>query len=401
MHDLDRVSSGRGQASGDSGVREEQDTAVDSAGPGTNGGKDGPLKDGLPESQARLDCQNGSGDSGSSSNPPICPPCTLAADAAPTGEDTRAPGGAADVWQDLAKGTVLDTGSLPDPDRKDAAVDGASQGSGGDANGKSTPLVADDLPDIDNSPVRGVISFIPNSGWGIDGVQWPAFEIHTPTASYWLLKSQAAIVSILDSTQLQWINFSSGYRPNRGVPNLGACCQVKSTDNSAPTMSTVLDPSMTVTSTHVRFISKSADESTWLVWDFFLTHFTLTINRAAKPFGFTYRGVPGGSIGLLDQVVYSDGTVQSALLPRNRDLSGPAEWAYFAHLTNMHSLFLIQHSDDSLAEPYRIADSDTAMFTFGSGQISQTPIRFSLGLIDSCDAQTVRKRIEFVRDAIR
>jgi hypothetical protein len=305
-----------------------------------------------------------------------------------TGPESRSPDSAS---------LASDGGGLaPDSNRIDSAG-----GNGQDAiraSDTSPPqTVAPDLPDIDDSPVEGTLTYIENSGYG----QWPAFEIHTPMANYMLLKSQAAIVSILDSGSQEWINFSSGYRPNRGVPNLGGCCQPSSAEESGPVMTTVVDPKMMVTSTHVRFISKSADESFWLVWDFFLTHFTLTINRAAKPFGFTYQGVPGAGLDSGDQIAFSDGTVQRASNPRNRDLSGPAEWVYLTHPANKHSLFLLQHFDDALADPYRIADGDTPSFTFGGGQISQTPVRFSLGLIESCDARTVRKRIEFVRDAIR
>ena len=101
---------------------------------------------------------------------------------------------------------------------------GSSQGGAAGAAG-TTGGPAPDLPDIDNSPVQGAITYSAGASWDIDGTQSPAFEIHTPTASYWLVKADAAIVSISDSSQLQWINFSSGFRPNRGVPNLGGCCQ--------------------------------------------------------------------------------------------------------------------------------------------------------------------------------
>jgi hypothetical protein len=91
--------------------------------------------------------------------------------------------------------------------------------------------------------------------------------------------------------------------------------------------------------------------------------------------------------------------MRSASLPYVGDLPGPSEWVYLAHPIAKQSLFLIQHWDDSLPEKYQIADGDSAMLVFGSGQITQTPIRFSLGLVNSCDDQVVRDRIVFVRDA--
>jgi hypothetical protein len=273
---------------------------------------------------------------------------------------------------------------------------GGAAGAAGTSGGS-----APNLPDINNSPVQGAITYSAGASWDIDGTQWPAFEIHTPTASYWLVKSDAAIVSITDPSQLQWINFSSGFRPNRGVPNLGGCCQPGDpTKLKLPMMTTEVDPSFTVTSSHLRLISKSADNAYQLVWDFFLTHFTLTVNQAANAFGFTYRGVPGGAFGSSDQLVMSNGTAQSALVSYSGDLSGPAEWAYLTHPATKYSLFVMQHSDDALPETYEVADGDTGMFVFGSGTITQLPIRFSLGLIDSCDDSTVRARIEFIRKAV-
>lgn len=276
------------------------------------------------------------------------------------------------------------------------ASHGGAIGAGGTGGGPAAPL-----REIDNSPVLGEITYSAGASWDIDGTQWPAFEIHTPTASYWLVKADAAIVSITDDSQIQWINFSSGFRPNRGVPNLGGCCQPGNPAKlQTPTMTTELDPSFTITSSHLRLVSKSDDASYWLVWDFFLTHFTLTINRAAKPFGFTYRGVPGGALGTADQLVLAGGSSRSAANPFTVELPGPSGWVYLTHAATQHALFMIQHSDDALSDTYRIADGDTAMFVFGDGLIEQTPIRFSLGIVDSCDDQVVSKRIAFVQNAI-
>jgi hypothetical protein len=287
-------------------------------------------------------------------------------------------------------------------DARSTSPDGGT-GSGDmpDANTScgSASLVAP-LPDIDNSPVEGEITFSGGASWNFDGVPWPTFEIHTPTASYWLVKSAAAMVSITDSSQKEWINFSS-VRPNRGVPNLGGCCQPGDPSKlGMPTMSTDLDPNFRSSSSHLRLVSRSDDCSYELVWDFFLTHFTLTISRAAKSFGFTYRGVPDESLDSRDQLVLSNGEPRSTMVPFNGNLTGPFQWAYFTHPADSHSLFLIQHSEDSLPDRYRIAEGDTSMFVFGGGQITETPIRFSLGVIDRSDSQAVYDRIAFVQNSI-
>ncbi len=388
LRDLDHAASGQGGASGGTtdagrgggggmaGGGAGAAGAADGAGPIRAGGVDGAWATGGSAASGGLASGGMSGAGG-----------TVAIDAA------AVPDGAAG-----AGGIPVDSGGTT------TSTAGAAGGGGnpdGNGPGGATGGIAPDLPDIYDSPVQGEITYSAGASWDIDGTQWPAFEIHTPTASYFLVKSAAAIVSINDSSGLQWINFSSGFRPNRGVPNLGGCCQPGDPAKlGLPTMTTVLDPSFTVTSSHLRLISKSDDSSYWLVWDFFLTHFTLTINRAATPFGFTYRGVPGGALDSADQLVLSNGVARSASTPYNGDLPGPCEWAYLAHPLTGQSLFLIQHGDDSLAETYQIADGDSAMFVFGSGQMTQTPIRFSLGLVNSCDDQVVRDRIAFVENAI-
>ncbi len=165
-------------------------------------------------------------------------------------------------------------------------------------------------------------------------------------------------------------------------------------------MSTEVDRNSVVTTTHLRLVSKSSDGvSYWLVWDFYLTHFTLTVNRAQKAFGFTYRGVPGGTINPDDQLVLSNGVARAASNAYSAALPGPDEWAYLSHPASGQSLFLIQHAHDSLVDTYQIADGDSSMFVFGGGRITQTPVRFSLGLVSSSDDQVVRDRIDFVRAA--
>ncbi len=127
----------------------------------------------------------------------------------------------------------------------------------------------------------------------------------------------------------------------------------------------------------------------------------LTINRAAKPFGFTYRGVPGGALDGADQLVVAGSPARSASNPYTTVLPGPSGWAYLTNPATNHALFMIQHSDDTVSDTYRVADGDTAMFVFGDGQITQTPVRFSLGILDSCQEQDVSRRISFVEDAIK
>ena len=256
------------------------------------------------------------------------------------------------------------------------------------------PPFAADLPDdLRNAPVSGEIVFSDEAEWEVDGVFEPTFEIRTPTASYWIVKPLGTMVSLEDraSTPGQWIAFSSGFRPLRGVPAFAL--------PPATRVTTVRDEE-TTTPTHVRLTSVSLDGLWQWVWDFYITHATFTINRAPGPIGFNYRGVPGGSLGTEDQLLLSDGTAQGARNSFSGDLAGPSEWAYLADTSLGRSIFLIQHSDDGLAERYQVRDNDSAFFSFGNGQITSLPTRFSLGLIPSTNHATVSARASFVTSAI-
>jgi hypothetical protein len=247
--------------------------------------------------------------------------------------------------------------------------------------------------DLAGAPVSGEIVYSAYASWEVDGVFQPTFEIHTPTASYWIVKPLGTMVSMQNGSAsgAQWIDFSSGFRPLRGVPDFEVLPMA--------VMSTVLDTE-SQTPTHLRLGCSSADGAWQWVWDFYVTHVTFTVNRAPQPFGFGYRGVPGGSLGAEDRLVLSDGTTQGARNSFDGDLPGPQEWAFLTDTALGRSIFFIQHGDDALPEHYQVRDNDSAQWQFGSGQITRTPVRFSLGLLDGTDTAVVAARVAFVTAAI-
>jgi hypothetical protein len=252
-----------------------------------------------------------------------------------------------------------------------------------------------DLPiDLPNSPVTGTFTVSSEAEWEVNGDFVPTFEVHTPTASYWVVKSLGMIVSLVDkdaNDPRQWIDFSTGFRPLRGLPSYG-------TIGGTEAMSTTLDAD-SQTPTHLRLLSTS--KSWRLVWDFYPTHVTLTITAAPVPYGFVYRGVPAGLFDSMDRFTLgSTGQGQSAQLSSVVDLAGPAEWAYVSDSARGRSLFLIQHGDDALVDRYQVKDNDSAMFSFGDGMLSALPMRFSFGVVPSAEYQTVKTRASFVIDAI-
>jgi hypothetical protein len=274
-----------------------------------------------------------------------------------------------------------------------ASTAGSSGNSASGAGGGDAAVLPVDLP---NTPVTGALTVSTNAVWEVDGSFLPTFEIHTPSASYWLVKSLGMIVSLVDSVpggQRQWLNFSSGFRPLRGLPSHG-------TFGDTETMTTTIDVD-SQTSTHLRLLSISETGDWRLVWDFYPTHVTLTVNAAPVPYGIAYRGVPGG--GSLDtaRFVLADGTDQPALTSSVTDWAGPAEWAYLSDRTLGRSLFAIHHADDSITDRYEVKDNDSATISFGDGNLAELPQRFSFGVIASSDYRTVKDRADFVIGAIR
>lgn len=257
-----------------------------------------------------------------------------------------------------------------------------------DANGWAVALPND----LIDAPVTGEIVFSEEASWEVDGVFRPTFEVHTPTASYWIVKSLGTMVSMQDAYagRSQWIDFSSGFRPLRNIPAYAA---------PPASVDTVLDRD-SQTPTHLRLTSESADGAWRWVWDIYITHVTLTVDRAPVPIGLSYRGVPAGTLGVEDQLVQSDGTAQGARNSFNADVPGPVEWVYVADTAARRSLFLMQHRDDALPEAYQVRDNDSAHFSFGGGEITALPLRFSLGLIDSTDHAVVSQRAAYVAGAI-
>jgi hypothetical protein len=282
-----------------------------------------------------------------------------------------------------------DAGAEPAPTVADAAVPPAQP------QPDPPVLVAPPLPDdLIDAPVSGEIVFSDEAEWEVDGVFEPTFEVHTPTASYWVVKPLGTIVSVEDreAGAEQWVAFSSGFRPLRGVPSF---------PTPPVTRVTTVRDDTSQTPTHLRLTSESEDGLWSWVWDFYVTHVTFTVNRAPVAIGFAYQGVPGGVLGTEDRLVSSDGTSQGARNSFNADLPGPVEWAYIADTALGRSLFLIQHGDDALAERYQVRDNDTALWLFGNGQISALPLRFSMGLIPSVAHAEVAERVEFVAGAIK
>jgi hypothetical protein len=325
--------------------------------------------------------------------PDASPPVVNEAGAAPGGAAAEQ-GGASGLGEASGSGGAPAAGAGARGTSMTGGASGAGQaGSFSASNGGRRELT--DLPiDLPNSPVTGTFTVSSEAVWEVNGKYVPTYEIHTPTASYWVVKSLGMLVSLSDkhpNDPHQWIDYSTGFRPLRGLPSYG-------TFGATETMSTSIDTE-SQTPTHLRLLSTS--KSWRLVWDFYPTHVTITVTAAPVPYGFAYRGVPAGAFDSMDRFTLGTGESQSGQISSTADLQGPAEWAYVSDSARKCSLFMIQHGDDALPDRYQVKDNDSAMLSFGDGMLTALPMRFSFGIIQSADHETVKTRASFVIDAIR
>jgi hypothetical protein len=308
-------------------------------------------------------------------------------------------GGAASVGgAHLVGGTSLGgTGFVGGASESEAGGDAAggpdavTPGAAGTGPAVSTEPLSELPAGLADSPVAGDLSVSVDASWQVNGAPEPAVQVNTPSATYFLLKKSGMLVSMVDPAGKDWISYSDSFRPNRGLPNFGGCCQV----GADAQMTTTLDGASHTTG-HVRLFSTSEDSGWSLVWDFYRSHVTLTVNRAAQLFSFNYRGVPGGVLDSSDRIVFANDDSHAAIdAVLTTTLPGAVQWLYLADDVRSRSLFVLQYAADSLADAYSVADLDTSVLTLGNARLN-APLRFSLGLIDSSEHSAVKARVDYV-----
>jgi hypothetical protein len=276
-----------------------------------------------------------------------------------------------------------------------AGASGSGAGVGGGSN-PAAPITQQDLPVfLADSPLVGEVSITGDAVWEVNGTQEATFEIRTPAANYWLVKSLGALVSLTDtaaSDARQWIGYSS-FRPARGVPSYAS-------SGLSPTFTTILDAE-TQTPQHVRLRSEATTADLKLVWDFYLTHVTISVELAPDTFEFSYRGVPAGGLDGQDSLLTADGAARGALgFWSAADFPGKPEWVAMTDPGLGRALFLIQHYDDGVPDRYQVKDNDSVLTSFGRGRTSYSA-RYSLGLLESAEFSTIESRVQYVDTAMR
>lgn len=232
------------------------------------------------------------------------------------------------------------------------------------------------------------------------------FLIETSSATYVYDKSGGGLARILDSQDNDWISFHNDNTSNqageyRGIPNLGGCCHPGYPEiaSGKATMVSTVDAT---SGSHIVLTSTSTNNQWEIVWDFYETHVTLTVEKipSGGEYYVLYEGTPGGQDGLSsdDFYVTSDGTRRPITECFNDNCSSPNErlsapdWIFFSGKQLKRSLLLIQQEHDNILDCYWIMNNPAPgnMTVFGFGRdgkgaataLTATPNVFHFALIE-------------------
>ena len=192
---------------------------------------------------------------------------------------------------------------------------------------------------------------------------------------------------MIDADGNDWINYnqaSGAAGEFRGIPNLvfpeghfhpGATTASTKILNEGPLKATI--ESVTI-------------DGRWRGrWEFYPGYARFTVLATDHDYWFLYEGTPGGLLEEdSDFVMRSDGV--SSLLTNEwaLDLDGD-EWVYFADPNVGRSLFLANHSDDTVIDSYRPLAGLMTVFGFGrdgiNSLLNDVPAEFTVSLVESTD----------------
>jgi hypothetical protein len=233
------------------------------------------------------------------------------------------------------------------------------------------------------------------------------YKIVTPTATYYYDRAGGAFSSLLDTNNIDWINYhpTGGQLGSyRGIPNSGAFHPgdpggISTTDNP---LNTPL-PKVTVHTTRNGWACR---------WEFFPKYARMTLHTKPLPddkYWFLYEGTPGGQVGSDDVWWRSDGTFSTCWdvpdwtttdMVNSSDAAFGSEWVFFSDGTLDRSLFLA-HEDDAEIDDYWLMYDANGMTVFGFGRgsgidlrMTEMPATLVIGLVESRDYNTVKSAID-------
>lgn len=230
----------------------------------------------------------------------------------------------------------------------------------------------------------------------------PAYIISTPSATYYLEKEGGGLSSMLDKDGVDWIGFNntkgSGHKGEyRGFPNAihkqdGSYFHAMNAGTDMSTSKVLIEDN-----NHVRIVFTS-ENGNWVgQWDFYPTRCDFTMTKVSPGFHYwvQYEGVPGGD---MDDSDFWFNSASTKTHPINEtyhgDLPNP-EWYAFGDKTASRMIYLLNHQDDTNPDDY-VSRPYMTVLGFGrqgKNKFLNTPIKFSIGFVESVDYKTVSKEI--------
>ena len=230
-----------------------------------------------------------------------------------------------------------------------------------------------------------------------------SYRIDTSIGSYYYHKLGAGFSSLVDTTGIDWIGYDDNIVGSlgtfRGIPNmvppeLGGYFHPGNTDSTTTLIST--GPVKTT-------FSSETNDGLWEVqWEIYPHTATMTVLRTGTNYWVLYEGVPGGVLDIGDSTVRSFGGFSelSAFDTWGGDLPGD-EWVYITASEVTRSFYMAHLDEDFVYDSYRPASVTAGQMTilgFGrqnaTTQLSRTPERFTIGLIDTNQFSDAKQLIE-------
>jgi hypothetical protein len=234
-----------------------------------------------------------------------------------------------------------------------------------------------------------------------------SYHIAAQNAAYYYHKFGAGFASLEDCDGNDWLGYNPGVGPEsksgsggkyRGTPNMGhpeGYCHPGNEVSDSRILS--------AGPIKVTLESQSKDGKMHCRWDIFGTYARMTVLTMRLPYWFLYEGTPGGKLDMsTDMCIRANGR-DCIVTGVNEKWQGDiqagdgVEWLAFADPSLNRSLYIVHHEDDQAMDSYWPMNREMTVFGFGrlglDKYMRMVPAHFTLGLIDSTDAEEIRAAV--------
>jgi len=225
----------------------------------------------------------------------------------------------------------------------------------------------------------------------------PGFKIVTPTATWFYQQRGAALASLLDLDDCEWIGYHAGggsAGDYRGLPNLvepegffhAGGSRGESTITRRGAVKLTID-------------AQTSDRRWACRWEIFPGFAQVSILKAARPYWFLYAGTPGGKLDEAKDFVLRSGGEKIPLAKAWTSTTRGPEWVLFGSAKTPRGLFIVRHEAEALPDSCATLDGNMVLFGFGrkgpaEPAIEFAPRHFTIGFVENTADPAVGKTID-------